>query len=206
MPKTFRPIRIKSRSEFDWFIEHLTHETFRARDHWDVWKALEKSFKQYAVELNQMPNFWELTRRAHQDEVILRLGRLYDPHPTAISLGTFLATMTKHAGTSAAHFPPGVAKLDRAKLDQEMTSVSDRDPTINKLLTVRNEYLAHRGSHHVAKGSFATLPVLQRRDLAKLINRAIGILRKYRHRLGFPMLGWGNYEAKEVGTLLAARV
>ena len=175
MGAAFRAIRVKSRREFDWFMEHLTHETFRARDHWDVWKALEKSFKQYWVELNQTPTFWELTRRAHKDAVILRLGRLYDPHPTTISLGTLLATMKKHASAPGTEFPPGLANLDCSKLDQELTSVSDRDPTVKKLLTLRNEYLAHRSSQHVAKGTFEQLPVLGRHDIAKLINRRMPV-------------------------------
>ena len=202
MGAAFRALRVKSRTEFDWCIEHLTHETFRARDHWDTWKALDKSFKQYAVELNLTPHFWNLTRRAHQDMVILRLGRLYDPHPTAISLGTLLATMKQHAGTTAPQFPLGVTKLDRAKFDPEMMSVSDSDPAVKNLLALRNEYLAHRGFQHVAKGTFKQLPTLGRRDIAKLINRAIGIVGKYRHRLGYPPLGWGNYEGRDVNTLL----
>jgi len=85
MGESFRAIGIKSRDEFEWLIEHLTHETFRARDHWDFWGALDKSFDQYSAELNQTPNFWELTRQAHKDAVILRLGRLFDPHATAMA-------------------------------------------------------------------------------------------------------------------------
>jgi len=178
----FRAIRVKRRSEFDHFLEHLTHEAYRARTHWDVWKALNASFKQYWKDLNQTPGFWELTRRAHQDAVVLRLGRMYDPHPTAISLGSVLATMHKHASAPGAAFPPGLANLDRAKLEADMESVSDHDPSVKKLLTWRNEYLAHRGSQHVAKGTFMHLAELGRRDIAKLANRAVGILRKYNHR------------------------
>jgi hypothetical protein len=90
MGATFRAIRTKSRSEFDWLIEHLSHEAFRARDHWHFWGALDDSFDEYAEDLNQTPAFWELTRQAHKDAVILRLGRLYDTHAVAISLGTAL--------------------------------------------------------------------------------------------------------------------
>lgn len=202
MSAPFRAIRVKQRSEFDHFVEHLTHEAYRARTHWDVLKALDASFKQYWKDLNQTPSFWELTRRAHQDAVVLRLGRLYDPHPTAISLGTLLATMHKHASTPGAAFPPNLATLDRIQLDAEMASVSDTDPSVKKLLTWRNEYLAHRGSQHVAKGSFDHLPELGRRDIAKLVNRAVGILRKYNHRLGFPPLSWGNHEVTALKDLL----
>ena len=90
----------------------------------NVWKALDKSFKQYWEDLNQTPSFWELTRRPYQDAVMLRLGRLYDPHPTTISLGTLLATMHQHANAPGTLFPSGLANLDRSQFDKEMTSVS----------------------------------------------------------------------------------
>lgn len=202
MKETFRAIRIKSRTELDWFIEHLTHEAFRARDHWNFLKAFDESLHHYSVELNQTPNFWELTRTAHKDTVILRLGRLYDPNAMAISLGTLLQTMNKHASTPGIELLPGITKLDRSKLEKEIVSVSDSDPTVKKLLTVRNEYLAHRSSQHVAKGNFKTLPTLQRRDIAKLINRAIGILQKYRKLLEYPTLLCGNYNVEEFKKLL----
>jgi len=97
MKGSFRAIRVKSRKEFEWLIEHVTDEAFRVRDHWEFGTALNESFDKYLVELNQTPNFWELTRRAHMDAVVLRLGRLFDPHPTAISLGNLLRTMTENA-------------------------------------------------------------------------------------------------------------
>jgi len=171
MKQSFRAIRIKSRDEFEWLIEHLTHEAFRVRNHWDFWTALDKSFDEYSVELNQTPNFWELTRRAHKDAVILRLGRLFDPHPTAISLGNLLQTMKENAIAPSTPLPPAVANLDLSELDQEMSSVSDCEAPVKKLLTLRNEYLAHRGSRHVARGTFTSLPVLERDEIAARLKR-----------------------------------
>ncbi len=111
--------------------------------------------------------------------------------------------MHKHVSAPGAEFPPGLANLDRAQLEAEMESVADTDPSVKKLLIWRNEYLAHRSAQHVAKGTFAHLPELGRRDLAKLVNRAVGILRKYRHRLGFPPLSWGNHEVTDLKHLLS---
>ena len=50
-------------------------------------------------------HFWELTRRAHMDAVVLRLGRLFDPHPTAISLGNLLRTMKENAVAPSTPLP-----------------------------------------------------------------------------------------------------
>jgi hypothetical protein len=102
MATQFRAIRTKSRNEFDWLIEHMSHEAYRARDNWEFWGAMERAFDEYSIELNQTPAFWELTRRAHQDAVALRLGRLYDPHATATSLGNLLKENASYSGT---YFP-----------------------------------------------------------------------------------------------------
>ena len=191
----FRAVRIGSRDEFDSLVEHMTHEAYRARDNWDFWAAMEKAFDEYSIELNQTPAFWELTRRAHKDAVALRLGRLYDPHASATSLGNLLQTMKEnvfHAGTI---FPPSLANLDMTELDREITDVSDADPIVKKLLLIRNEYLAHRDKRHVTRGTFAYLPSLDRDEISTLITRALDLLSKYRERLGYPQLSWGHHEA-----------
>src|SRR5260370_14706633 len=110
MAEQFRAVRIKSRDEFDWLIEHMTHEAYRARDNWEFWGAMEKAFDEYSIELNQTPAFWELTRRAHQDALALRLGRLYDPHAAATSLGNLLQTVKENVSRPSSLFPPAIAQ------------------------------------------------------------------------------------------------
>ncbi len=39
------------------------------------------------------------------DAVVLRLGRLFDPHPTAISLGNLLRTMKENAAAPSTPLP-----------------------------------------------------------------------------------------------------
>jgi AbiU2 len=202
MAARFRSIRVKARDEFDHLIEHLTHEAYRARDNWDFWDELEKACNEYSIELNETPAFWELTRRAHKDAVVLRLGRLYDPHATAISLGNLLQTIKENAG-GVGWVPTPLAGLDIAELDSEIDAVSDEDSVVARLLKIRNEYLAHRGTSHVAKGTFASLPTLERKDFATLMTRALDILGKYRERLGYSRLSWGHHEAEEFRRLLS---
>jgi hypothetical protein len=181
----------------------MTHEAYRARDNWDFWGAMEKAFDDYSAELNETPAFWELTRRAHKDAVVLRLGRLYDPHATATSLGNLLQTMKENASCPGAIVPASIADLDIAELDSELAAVSDDDPTVAKLLLIRNEYLAHRGTRHVTKGTFASLPTLERDEVSTLITRALDLLGKYRERLGYRPLGWGHHEEEEFWRLLS---
>lgn len=203
MAARFRSVRLKSRGEFDWMIEHMTHEAYRVRDNWDFWGAMEKAFDEYWNELNLTPAFWELTRRAHEDAVALRLGRLYDPHPTATSLGNFLQTIKDSVSRPRAVVPVSVESVDLTQLDAELNAVSDEDPAVGKLLLIRNEYLAHRGTRHVTKGTFASLPTLERDELSTLLARALEILHKYRQRLGYPPLLWGHHEEEQFYRLLS---
>lgn len=171
--------------------------------HWDFWAAMEEALGEYAIELNQTPAFWELTRRAHQDSVVLRLGRLYDPHATATSLGSLLQTMKENSCHAGNLFPAAISNLDITELDSEIAGVSDQDPIVAKLLLIRNEYLAHRGTRHVTMGSFASLPNLQRDEISALLTKAFDLLCKYRERLGYPSLSWGHHEVKEFYRLLS---
>lgn len=203
MRTSFRAIRIKSPDEFKSLVEHLTHEAFRVRGYWEMWGAIDKAVEQYSAELNRTPGFWELTRQAHKDAVILRLGRLFDPAPVAISLGNLLQTIKENAVAPSTPLPSAAAGLDLSELDQDMYNVSDSDATVKKLLTLRNEYMAHRGSRHVARGdNFQSLPTLDRDEIAAILDRALGIIQKYRSHLGFQPLLWGSYEVREFETLL----
>jgi hypothetical protein len=73
-------LRLKTRERFDWLLDHIMTESHRAQDHWILWRDVDAAFEKYWKEVNQTPRFWNLTRRAHQDSVILRLTRV---------LGTF---------------------------------------------------------------------------------------------------------------------
>jgi len=199
----FKAVRVKSSTELDWVIEHMTHEAYRARDNWDFWGAFESACDEYWKELNETPAFWELTRRAHKDSVVLRLGRLYDPHGSATSLGNLLQTIKDGSRGTARFVPVAIADLDGAELDSDIAAVSDENPTVAKLLRVRNEYLAHRSTLHVTKGTFASLPTLERDEISTLMMRAFEVLEKYRERLGYSQIGWGHQGTEEFCKLLS---
>ena len=86
-----------------------------------------------------------MTRRALQDSLVLRLGRLFDPANGALSLGSFLETIHNHAANhtlgSLGLDAPG---LDAVAIQDELRNVSNDDPLISRLMQIRNEYLAHR--------------------------------------------------------------
>jgi AbiU2 len=189
MSDTPRVIRIKSREQFNWLIDHLVTETHRAWDHWRIWGAIDDAIGSYCDEINQTPQFWELTRRAHKDSVVLRLGRLFDPHPTALSLCSLLQTVGHAVKTPALQYLGlDPSTLDAATLQVELGTVVRSDPLVSRLIELRNEYLAHRASRLVSSGSFSTLPRLDREALETLLNRAFLIAEKYSHLCGRPLL------------------
>lgn len=91
--------------------------------------------------------------------------------------------------TWRAHEDPSPCGWGVTELDSARAVVSEDDPIVAKLLLVRNEYLAHRGTRHVTRGTFEALPNLQSDEITTLINGALSLLTKYRDRLGYPPLG-----------------
>ena len=83
-----------------------------------------------------------------------------------------------------------------------MSSVSDCDATVKKLLTLRNEYLAHRGSRHVARGTFASLPVLERDEIATTPEPGVGHSSKVQRAPGIPADTLGSYKVQDFERLL----
>ncbi|HEY4359674.1 MAG TPA: hypothetical protein VGN17_01835 [Bryobacteraceae bacterium] len=202
MPAQFRTIRINSRDEFDRLVEHMTQEAYRARDNWDFLIAMQKASKEYVIEVNQTPTFWRLTHRAHKDQLILRLARLFDPNPDATSLGNLLWTMKEDVDASTM-FPPELAHLDRTELARDIDQVSKANPTVEKLLTIRNKYLAHRDKGHVSAGGFPSSLHLDEKELFRLMTLAVDLLRKYGERLPYRRPVSRQWDAQEFRKLLS---
>ena len=66
-----------------------------------------------------------------------------------------------------------MAGWDLTEIDSEIAAVSDADAIVAKLLWIRNEYLARRGTRNVTTGTFASLPTLEGDDVSTLIARAL---------------------------------
>lgn len=188
MSKSRHVLRIKSKEQFDWLIDHLVTETNRASDHWHLCRGLDAASRgDYRKEIETTSVFWELTIRAHQDSVVLRLARLFDPRAKALSIVSFLNMIYRHATNhTLASLGLDVAGLDTAAIEDELRTVSGDDPFVSRLLEVRNDYLAHRDYGLVRCGSFSSLPVLREEEIQTLLSRALQIGEKYRRVYGRP--------------------
>jgi hypothetical protein len=189
MSKQAQILRIKSREQFDWLIDHLMTEIHRAHDHSNLWRDVDAAFDEYREEANQTPQFWQLTRQSLQDSVILRLARLFDPTSGALSLGNFLRTIRHHSTASIPTFlSPDLAGISLATLDAELAYVSESDASVACLLAIRNRYLAHREAHMVGTGSLSSLPPFARKQIESLLARALNIVNEYRRICGRPFV------------------
>lgn len=183
-----QPLRIKTNKQLDWLIDHLTTEVHRAHDHWKLWSGLKAAVDEYPDETSQSLRFWDLTLQAHQDSVILRLGRLFDPTQGALSLGNFLCTVKDHMARTPPPPAPNLALLSTPETTEELSSVSETDSAVAKILRIRNEYLAHREARLVGSGTFSGLPELWPTEIQRLLSRALDLVNKYRHLRGRPFL------------------
>lgn len=201
MAAIFKGFRCRSREEFDWLIEHLMTEVNRASAHWEWWKTMEELGSEYGPEFSVHPGFWQLTRQAHKDSVVLRLSRLYDTDGSSASLGNFLQTLCG-AQYDAKFLPPEATSLDPEILAVDMGGVSCQDEVVKRLLQVRNQYLAHRGKQHVMRGTFDRLPSLSQEDLSTLISRAVTIVQRYREQLKYRYISVSRQEAEDFKQLV----
>jgi hypothetical protein len=201
--RLFRTIRVKSNDELQRLLEHLLHEAHRAQTYWTLWGAIEQSVEEYGRELHLTPGFWEVTKRAYQDAVVLRLARLFDPHPSVISLGNLLRTIEAEKSGRGTLTLPGIVQVNLHCLEKEVLSVSVESDPVRTLLGLRDEYLAHRNVQRIKDDTLHLIRTPQKRDIDTLFRRASGILTKYRRLLSNPSpLIWGNEEAQDFNKLL----
>src|SRR2546422_8994332 len=88
-----RSIRVRDYKDFDSKLEALvvdyvyTESIFRQR------VSLYHYLKKHMDVFNSAKTFWNLTFRAHDDAILIRLCRLYDQHPASLSLHRILLTI-----------------------------------------------------------------------------------------------------------------
>lgn len=182
-----------SEVEFERLRDRIDLEVSHTRHHWNLLKGLEEASSEYAVEMNESNTFWHLTFIAHRDVVVSHLGRLYDKRKRTLSLSSFLETVranravfSDEAFRKRLKHNPHVETLvnDRAisdsDLDAELASVSESEPLVPKLWSIRDSIIAHTDAENIRLDA----PEAHRRwlpadDIDTLLNRASTITGKY---------------------------
>jgi hypothetical protein len=185
-------IRLKGdrEAEFERLRNRIGIEASDAESHFYLLKGLDESRKEYYREMVQSNTLWHLTFIAHRDAVLSHLCRLYDKDSAALSLGRFLLTVKANRDLFSdtafrqrlkdnSHVDTLVQDrdFDDVELDEDLASVSDRDPFVSKLLALRNDAISHTAADSVRRAARQTW--LAARDFEVLLSRASNITSKY---------------------------
>lgn len=188
-----RAIRITSASQLETLLDSVSEDTVTAAIHWRLCKDLLASVNDFVRELNQSPAFWSLTMNAHREVVLFRLGRLYDQQNRALCLTSLVSTISANVHFfEVDHFRerlkdnPFVASLaasvrppDIATLTVDSEAVSESDPLVKKLITLRNRVIAHRDPTVVLGASQSPPGDLSEVEIDSLLERAATTVNRY---------------------------
>ena len=191
MPK---PIRVKSEAEFELLLDDIGMEASRAAERWHLLRGLDAAIDEFHKELRQSPAFWNTMLRTLYEVVLSYLGRLYDQHGTALSLGSFLATVKANPDyfseqsfrqrlRSSPHVEELAAdmrRLDVSMLEEEIRSVSpSSNPLVRRLVNLRNKTVAHRDASVVRLAKLASLSGFSPEEIDCLLATATETVNRY---------------------------
>jgi HEPN superfamily AbiU2-like protein len=163
--------RLKTEPQLHAALHTLADDVQVAAVHHHLATDLSAAVPQYVRELNEACAFWSLTIYAHLSEVRTRLCRVYDQHPAAIGLATWLAAAA------------GIAKLDSSTLTSDLSEVGAADPIVRKLVKLRNNVVAHTAASPVGRRELEQAFGLTFEESDMLVRRAVRIVNDYGQRL-----------------------
>jgi hypothetical protein len=191
---------IDTRERFDNALKSLVTECCRAWDHWTLLLHLNDSTEEYLREFSQTPFFWNVVLRSLQDVAILRIATLLDPRKDVVSVPNILRIIKINAPSNGSKLGIELDDFDKVKIDDDIKSVHKLDPLVDKILTMRNDFLAHRSINIVATHRINLLPELKNAEVTAMLDVLYEIATKYamlygQHRTMRSMIGSDDYES-----------
>lgn len=188
-------LNLKSAEEFRRLLTTLLDDLVDARFHFRLHQNLDKAIEEYSLEFSQSPTFWNLTRRAHIDAVLLRLCRAYDTNDQpALNLRNLLDTIQANLSIfdepnfrqrlkGNAFVDSLAAELnppDHAQLKKDIKAVSVADSLVKKLVIWRHNYIAHRNSDYALNpNDLSSQYPLLFAEIDELLKRALEVGNRY---------------------------
>jgi AbiU2 len=189
-------INIANSAELGKLITALSNDIVNAHIHWTLYCDLHEAIQAQPVVWSQSNTFWYLTLEAHVTTAILHLCRAFDQEQKSLHLLSWLKTIKANLQCfdiddfkkrlSGNAFVDSLAetyrKPDPITLDNDITLCDVSDPLVKKLVTHRNNSVAHR-SATLAVNSKPLRPdlLLSDDELNALLARALHILNQYSH-------------------------
>lgn len=181
-------------NEFKRLLEGLSNDILDAHMHYNLYKDLNSSIKEFPLVVSQSNTFWSMTLKSHLNTSIHMLTKAYDQHSDALHLLSFLQTIKANPALfSEANFMerkkdnPYVESLaaesrvpELMDLEKDISLCSRENHLVNTLIIHRNSAIAHRNAINTAKAKNVseTHPLLWD-DFETLLARAIKVLNKY---------------------------
>jgi hypothetical protein len=175
---------IDTRERFDNALSSLVTESCRAWDHWTLLLHLDEAYEKYAREFYQTPAFWSTVTRSLQDISILRIATLLDPRKDVVSVPNILRIINIHARGNGSKLGIELENFDEVKIEDDIKSVHRLDPVVDKILTMRNDFLAHRSINIVATRRINLLPELKNQEVSAMLDLVYQLATKYAVRYG----------------------
>ena len=192
-------IDIHDDNEFSLLLNELSADVIYAHFHFKLLRALQDAYDQYSEVFNETRTFWHLTLEAHEAATLFRLGRIFDQHRDALSLGNWLLTIRSNLHffdepnfrrrLQGNAFVDSLAtdsrKPDECELDRDIGLVvagqkKGLDESVRKFIVIRHKYLAHRDPAFLlpSRGPERAADLLWA-DIERLLNLAAELLNKY---------------------------
>lgn len=170
---------IDTRERFDNALASLVTETCRAWDHWTLLLELSEASEEYALEFYQSICFWNTVIRSLQDVSILRIATLLDPRKDVVSVPNMLRIINIHARGKGSKLCIELENIDEVKIEDDIKSVHRFDPVVDKILTMRNDFLAHRSINIVATRRISLLPEIKNEEVSAMLDLLYRLATKY---------------------------
>lgn len=153
--------------KYEMWLNQIREELVWATCHFKVWMQLWPSTEEIANVENRYLNFFQLTRKAHNDQFQLHLSKILDRHRDSINIFGLIEMIEKQ---------PSLLVDKDFDLSELKTKLNGKEEIFNRLKTIRDKKLAHiderfhtnndlRNSIHVYFGEARTLL----EDLAEML-------------------------------------
>ncbi len=195
---------------FKTLTQRLVDEVRAATMHYELYRTLRQSAKEYGRALNQSRHFWSLTLNAHLEACRIALCRIYDQERRSLGLRNWIENFREtvlptidDAEERAAHH--NSTPVSDSNAERDLGLVSAKDPLVNALIVQRNNAIAHvsRGWTDDGKSVFESFP-LTFADFEKLIARAESTINRYSTFVYGTNHGMQTFEDDDVSFVLTA--
>jgi hypothetical protein len=123
-----------SQQRFKQWLKQIIEELRWATCYLKVWEQLWPSTEEIAHVENLYLNFFQLTRKAHNDQFLLQLSKILDRHKDSITIFRLIEMMENQ---------PSLITEKSLDIDALKTRLSEKEEVLERLRTFRNKKLAH---------------------------------------------------------------